>query len=248
MKKALTLTLVFLFILFTSTSLRKEAINTKISSIDVLDKCIKHYDPNGTWDSFSGKVRIKTIFPEWNNEEYLEINNGTGFYQSTILSTEEKIIRGIKDGKCIRMIGDNSDLTEDQIEDNNLSCESIKMAREHHTCHFGFVMNLKKAGIKINEDVSEDIFNGCDCYVVSFDGFKEDVISDYYLGTSKLFIDKSNFVLRGIVRIHPDYPERKRIITGELKINDIIMPNVITYYLGDSEQPNFVDIFYNVED
>lgn len=247
MKKALTLTLVFLFILFTSTSLRKEAINTKISSIDVLDKCIKHYDPNGTWDSFSGKVRIKTIFPEWNNEEYLEINNTTGFYQSTMLNTEEKTIKGIKDGECFRMIGDKSDLTEDQIEDNGLSCDNIKIAKEHHACHFGFVMNLKKAGIKINEEVSEDIFNGWDCYVVSFSGSKDYVISGYYLGVGKLFIDKSKFVLRGMVRKHPDYPERKRIITGELKVNDIIMPNVVTYYLGDNKQPNFVDIFYAVE-
>jgi len=245
MKTTILLAPLIFTIMSSSTTIEKKETPLNISGSEVLEKCIKHYDPSGSWDSFSGKVNIVTTYSGY-GEEILEINNATGFYQSTRLNTEEKIIRGMKDGECIRMIGNNSDLTDKQIQDNYLSCENIAEMKEHHTCHFGFLMNMKKVGLNISDDVTEEKFNGWDCYVISYQG-NDDVIHNYYLGNGKLFVDKNDYTLRGRVNKHPDFPKRKIINNGELKVNDIIMPAVVIYYAGDDTQIAFVDIFQAVK-
>ena len=247
MKTTTIATLLILFLFSSATIINKEEASLKISSSEVLEKCIKHYNPNDVWNSFKGKVNIKTIFPKRSGEEVLEINNATGFYQTTRLNSNEKIVKGTKDGECFQMINDNSDLTAQQIKDNNLTCESIRMMKEHHTCHFGFLMNMEKAGLKINSDVSEEYFNGWDCYAISFSGSENEVIHDYYLGEVKLFIDKNNYLLRGKDVNHPNFPKRKIVYNGELKVNNIIMPEVVIYYDADNPQYAFVDIFTSME-
>ena len=119
--------------------------------------------------------------------------------------------------------------------------------KEHHTCHFGFVMNMEKAGVKINEEVAEESFNGWDCYVISFSGKENEVIHNYYVATGKLYIDKENYILRGKEVAHPDFPKRKIIYIGEIKVSGISMPEVFVYYMNDKLQYSLVDIFNVVE-
>ena len=242
MKTTKIATLLILFLFSSATIINKEEASLKISSSEVLEKCIKHYDPNGAWDNYSGTVHLKTIFRDRNGEEKIEINNSNGFYQSTRLNTTEKIVKGTKDGECIWMIDDNSDLTEAQIKEHNLDCDNIRMMKEHHTSHFGFLMNMEKAGLIINDNVTEEEFNGWDCYVVSFSGSENEVIHNYYLGTGKIFVDKDNFKIRGRINKHPNYPKRTIIYNGEIKVNNILMPEVFIYYSGDKIQNEFFDI------
>ena len=34
----------------------------KITAVEMFDKVVQYYDPNGTWDTFSGSMRMHTIF------------------------------------------------------------------------------------------------------------------------------------------------------------------------------------------
>ena len=247
MKTATIPTLLILFLFSSATINNKEEVSLKITGSDILEKCIKHYDPNGAWDNYSGTVHLKTIWRNRNSEAKIEINNSTGFYQSTKLNSNEKIVKGTKNGECFKMINDNSDLTEEQIKEKNLTCESIRMMKEHHTCHFGFVMNMEKAGVKIDEEVAEESFNGWDCYVISFSGKENEVIHNYYVATGKLYIDKENYILRGKEVAHPDFPKRKIIYIGEINVNDISMPEVFVYYMNDELRYTLFDIFNVVE-
>ena len=247
MKTATIPTLLILFLFSSATINNKEEVSLKITGSDILEKCIKHYDPNGAWDNYSGTVHLKTIWRNRNSEAKIEINNSTGFYQSTKLNSNEKIVKGTKNGECFKMINDNSDLTEEQIKEKNLTCESIRMMKEHHTCHFGFVMNMEKAGVKIDEEVAEESFNGWNCYVISFSGKENEVIHNYYVATGKLYIDKENYILRGKEVAHPDFPKRKIIYIGEINVNDISMPEVFVYYMNDELRYTLFDIFNVVE-
>ena len=243
MKTSTIPTLLFLILFSFAALIEKEYTTIKISSSEILDKCIDHYDPKGLWDHYAGTVHLKTIFPEQNYEEKLEINITTGFYKSTQLNTKNPIVRGMKDGECIRIIGDSSALTDKQIADKGLSCDNIKVYREHHTCHFGFVMNIEKAGLKIGEEVKEEKFNGWNCYVVSFSGNKNDVVNNYYEGTGKLYIDRDNYMLRGKEVYPPNSPKRKIIYFGEINVNGILMPEVFVYYMIDNNQYALLDVF-----
>ena len=247
MKTKTLSTFLLLICLSCSTSNEHEQGVVVPTASEIIEKCIGHYDPSGSWDSYSGKVHLNTIFRDRTGEEILEINNKTGFYQSTRLDTKDKIIRGIKDGACIHMIGENSDLTDEQIEANNLSCEIIAEVKEHHTSHFGFILNMERAGIIINDDVSEDNFNGWDCYVISHKAEESEVVHNYYMGEGKLYIDKINYKLRGRTVNHPDYPPRKMIYNGEATVGSIIMPEVVVYFENGSPQFMFVDIFRTVD-
>lgn len=242
MKSISQITLFALFI-FSCTSNTEQAMESPtLSATEILAKCISHYDPGNSWDSYSGEVHLNTIFHDNTGEEILEIDNSSGFYQSTRLDTEEKIIRGISNGECITKIGDNDQISEQQIQEYGLSCDNIKMMSEHHKCHFGFILNMKNAGLTLEEGVSDEEFNGYDCHVITYAGNENDVVSNYYLGTGKLYIDKNNFSLRGRTIDHPDFPARKMIYTGEVKVGSISMPEVVVYY-DDSQQFTFIDIF-----
>ena len=82
MKKLPISALLFL-ILFISTNFitNKEAV-VKLTSLEILDKCIGLYDPDGSWDSYQGNVHLNTISRRWNTEEILEIIYETDEFSS----------------------------------------------------------------------------------------------------------------------------------------------------------------------
>lgn len=244
MKRALYFIATFL-ILSGFLTLNEEKSN--LNSREVLNKCIGLYDPGNQWKTYSGKVHLNTIFPQFSNEEILEINNETGFYQSTILRPDGNIIRGMNGRECFHRIGEQTDLTEEQIRENGLDCHSISIAREHHTCHFGFILNTEKAGLVLDNSLQTEKFNGWDCFVLTFTGYPEDVIHDYYVGIRKAYIDQEDFSLRGMYFKHPDAPARKCIFTGKIEVNDIHLPQVATVYLADNNALYFVDIFNPID-
>ena len=218
-------------------------IIANLSSRELLSKCISLYDPGNNWDTYSGKVHLNTVFPEWSNEEILEINNESGFYQSTILRSDGNIVRGMKGKECFSRIGEQTELTERQIQDNGLDCHSISMAREHHTCHFGLLLNAEKAGLILENSLDTEIFNGWDCYVLSFTGNPEDVVNDYYVGKRKVYVDKKNFEIRGLYFKHPDFPARTCIYTGKITVNNVLLPQVASVYNTENNSLYFVDVF-----
>ncbi len=235
----------FLLAAFMILSGSSPTIHTKVNltSREVLTKCINLYDPANHWENYSGKVHLNTIFPESTHEEILEINNRTGFYQSTMLHPDGNIVRGMNGRECFSKIGDQTDLSERQIEENGLDCHSISLAREHHICHFGFILNAEKAGLALENNVESATFNGWDCYVLTFTGNPEEVTHDYYVGIRKAYIDKEEFLLRGLYFKHPDFPPRSCIYTGKMEINHILIPQVVSVYNTDNNSLFFVDVF-----
>jgi hypothetical protein len=222
------------FILLSSPDFRDHN-NVNMSSRELLSKCLSLYDP--------GKVHLISVFPQRSNEEILEINNETGFYRSTLLRPDGNIVRGMNGSECFSRIGDKTDLTDEHIQENGLDCHSISIAKEHHTCHFGFILNAEKAGLALDNSLVTEIFNGWNCYVLSFTGNPEEVVNDYYVGKRKLYVDKKNLEIRGLYFKHPDFPARTCIYTGKIEVNKILLPQIASVYNAENNSLYFVDVF-----
>ena len=219
-----------------------------LKSEEILDKAIRICDPYNHWDNYYGKVHLIHVKLDGNidADEIIEIQTSERFYKCTsVFSSGNRIVKGIKNGEYLREINGNSNPGEDQIKEHNLNNESIDKWKEFHYCHFGLLMNLKTSGLVLDDMVKITKFNGvncltldftCDTARIKFDSFKE-------LKNWKIYIDPVTYSIKGWGVDGIMGMKGYAVFTGNLRINGIDMPLIKTYYSSSDSTFLAIDIF-----
>lgn len=127
----------------------------------LLEKAIAYHDPNGSWETFNNILNVTMTTPDVPiRKSEITINLPGHFFQ--VNATKDGTITEytINKGACEIKLNGKSDLTEEELKTNNLSCERAKMYKNYYTYLYGLPMKLKDAGTIIHDKVETKTFKG----------------------------------------------------------------------------------------
>jgi hypothetical protein len=151
------------------------------------------------------------------------------------------VIGVIKNEECFHSVNGNKPSDED-IKKFNLSCENTKEYKEHHTCHIGLPMELKLAGVQVQDEVEKVEFQGNDHLALRLDGYVDKVKHPYYAGSWTLYVDPNTYAMKGMDFKSPDW-NVYFIAHGEIEVNGIKMPMIKNYFNSKDDSHRFTDNF-----
>ena len=147
-----------LLLLFVTT---KIAFCQSITGTQLLEKAIAYHDPNGNWSTFNNILNVTMTTPDAPvRVSIVTINLPSHFFQVKATKDDITTEYTIDNGSCVIKLNGTSELTEDELKTNNLSCERAKMYKNYYTYLYGLPMKLKDAGTIIDEKVETKTFKG----------------------------------------------------------------------------------------
>ena len=205
-----------------------------LKSKEILDKAIRVCDVFSNWNNYNGEVRLLYISAEGSvSDEKIEIRTGDGFYKCTSLNRDQKVVKGIENGKCFREINGNRNPDADLIKAYGLDSANIAIWKEHHYCQLGLLMEYKASGLTLDDEVRVEKFKEHDCYTLTFTFSTNKVKNDYFMGACVIvYIDQANYSMVGYKSTDGRFMNKNvyAVFTGTLKYNEIIIPLCKTYY------------------
>jgi hypothetical protein len=132
-----------------------------ISGSELLEKSIAFHDPNGNWATFNTKLNVTMTTPNAPDRlSKITINLPQQFFQ--VVATKEGITTEytINKGKCSIALNGKTELTNEELKANKLSCDRANMYKNYYTYLYGLPMKLKDPGTIVLEKVEEKTFKG----------------------------------------------------------------------------------------
>jgi hypothetical protein len=220
----------------------------QITSLEILEKAAAVLDPDGKWESFSGKMNLLTTFNSGSTVELeIEIDQATDFYRCTRFAGNSEIITGIKNGQLFRSINGRTDLSPKQIEKFGIDDASILMFREWHKYYFGKFLAYRNSGAELQEKFYIDIFNDRECYLLSFRGEAGKVRNWIYTGETIFYIDTDTYRLKGMQWITGDRRAGYGTYQGVIDVNGLLLPNVRIWFSSFDNSLQGVDVFTSIK-
>ena len=195
-----------------------------LNGLQVVKKSIEFHDPDGKWATAHLILDLSETRPnEPDRNTLVEIDNNRGYFNLIRSLNGNSLRYQIQDGICQTFLNDNPELTNEQIESFNLTCERAEMLRNYYTYLWGMPMKLNDPGTNISKDVVELKFNEKDSYRVKVT-YNEDVGSD----TWYFYFNKHDFSLHAYQFYHDE-----SVNDGEyIMLNDL--KKVGRFYLPES--------------
>ena len=148
---------VFLLLLVLS----EPVISQSITGPQLLEKAIAYHDPNGNWSTFNNVLKITMSTPDAPiRDSRITINLPGHFFQVKATKDGTTTEYTIEKGTCKIKLNGKSDLNEEELKTNNISCERAKMYKNYYTYLYGLPMKLKDAGTIIQDKVETKTFKG----------------------------------------------------------------------------------------
>ncbi|WP_298756341.1 DUF6503 family protein [uncultured Psychroserpens sp.] len=208
-----------------------------LSGKELLEKAIRYHDPNQNWNTFNGELHISMETPNNSNRDSKIVINlpKTYFYVS---ATRDSITTEytVKKDTCSITLNGESNLSEAQKKENNLSCDRANLYKNYYTYLYGLPMKLKDKGTIIHDKVERKTFKGKD-YLVLKASYDKSVGSDVWY----FYFDPKTYAMEIYQfyktddngKLKPDSGEYI-VLTDTAIINGIKMPkNRAWYYNKD---------------
>jgi len=136
-------------------------IGQNLTGSELLEKSISFHDPNGQWITFNTVLNITMKTPNAPDRvSDITINLPKQFFQVKATKSGTTTEYTIDKGKCGIKLNGNSNLSEEELKANNLSCERANMYKNYYTYLYGLPMKLKDPGSIIHEKVEKKTFKG----------------------------------------------------------------------------------------
>lgn len=151
-----------------------------ISGALLLEKAIQYHDPNNNWETFNGEFDVIMEMPDTpKRTSHVVINLPAEFFKA--IATKEAITTEyvMDKGKCSLALNGNREISKEDLELHNLSCERASLYKNYYTYLYGLPMKLKDKGTNISETVERKTFKGTD-YLVLKVTYDEAVGSDIW--------------------------------------------------------------------
>jgi hypothetical protein len=219
-----------------------------ISGDELLARTIAYHDPTGVWDSFSGTVRLITARADGSSSgfEFIHVDNPSNLYRAVRIVGDVRIEFGESEGNCFHSLNGETELTPDEIERYNLVCENTLFRSEHHTAHIGLPMEIRESGMQIDEDVTRTELGGEPALSWTMVGDSTTVRHPYWASRVTLFVNPDTYAMLGYQVEPPEGSGMLWLLSGELDINGIKMPQVKRVYDPEDGSLIFTDVFTHV--
>ncbi len=219
------------------------AFSQSLDGHQVGKKSIEFHDPDGNWATTHLILDLNETRPNGPDRNTLvEIDNNRGYFNLIRSLNGNSVRYQIQDGICQTFLNDNPELTNEQIESFNLTCERAEMLRNYYTYLWGMPMKLNDPGTNISKDVVELKFNEKDSYRVKVT-YNEDVGSD----TWYFYFNKHDFSLHAYQFYHDEsVNDGEYIMLNDLKkVGRFYLPESRAWYVNKDSKHLGTDTLQN---
>ncbi len=232
------------------------AQSTDLTAEAVFEKMVKHYDPDGKWSAFTGKVQLDWLNNGKLSQEYIRLDNANGLYECSKELDDGVVTRGVKDGKpFFKMNGETMPADEVPEQYRKWPYGMIEKAalrfQEHHTFHFSIPLTLHAGGAKPQEGVGKKNIFGADCLSISFERYPNAYEEGFYNGDITLYINPDKDYALHAFQLNNGWGEDKGgvlgLLDGEIEIDGIKVPGSKISFGAKSMKFLVVDILKPLE-
>ncbi|MFY0687535.1 MAG: hypothetical protein JXQ90_10245 [Cyclobacteriaceae bacterium] len=202
MKFKHTLLLFFSFIAFVQCS------EQVIDSTYIVSQTVAYHDPTGQWSTISTALFFEESRPDGSiRETSVMIDNSSGFFQMDRGNGQSG---SLSQNEC-KVLGDS------------ITCDRLTTMRNYYTYLWGLPMKLMDTPDLLDQNFSEDEFEGRSCYIVK-------VV--YEKDTWEYFIAKDNFKMIAYKFIKNDGSGNGEVIKleGQMLIGNMRIPQRRSWY------------------
>lgn len=222
------LTLTLLALVWCSNAFAQDAL----SASDLLNKSLKHHDPEGNWYASNHTVELLSKRPS-GDDRYTTImlSHANGSFGMEMKRDGLDLKTYTKDGVCEAMVDGSTSFTEEQEEKYRLHCEGIVRWRHYHGYMLGLPMKLKDAGTVLDPEARKDTFMGKEVYALKVT-YEASVGEDIWY----FYLDPSTYALIGTRFYHDESKNDGEylIFEGEIEHNGIRLPKVRKWYYNNN--------------
>jgi len=217
---------------------------SQLTGQQLLDKTIAYHDPNGNWDTFSGKLLVTMETPSSSNRDSeIHINLPEEYFY--VKAIRDTIITeyALKKAKCEVALNGNSNLSEALKNEHNLTCDRANLYKNYYTYLYGLPMKLKDPGTIISEKIERKIFKGKE-YLVLKATYDETVGSDvwfFYFNPETYALEIYQFFKGDPIKEGKNTGEYI-LLTEETIVNEIKMPKKRAWYYNKDDKYLGTDI------
>lgn len=139
----------------------KVTICQSITGNQLLEKSISYHDPNGHWTTFNNVLNVTMKTPNAPDRlSKITINLPQQYFK--VIATKEGNTTEftIDKGKCSIGFNGKTELTNEELKTNNLSCDRANMYKNYYTYLYGLPMKLNDPGTIVHKNVEEKTFKG----------------------------------------------------------------------------------------
>lgn len=228
-------------------------LKTRNSSNEIFKNAILAVDPYGNWPTYKGVIRLRNIRinAEFEYNEIIEIDRGSDTYTDSYLLPDKKETSGFKDGRYFHEVWTASDNNIKSTIQDSIDKERIATFKEHHTCLFGLLMELKNSGLQLSKKARRVNYHGAKCYSLDFTYDSTLKVNKYFNRNWTVFLNRKDLSIKGYqtssnegITLGTGY---YTIFSGRFNLNYITVPLCITYYLNSDDSFLFMDVITRPE-
>ncbi|MGC1203921.1 MAG: DUF6503 family protein [Flavobacteriaceae bacterium] len=221
------------------------SFSQNLTGLELLEKSIKYHDPNGSWNTFNGKLFVTMETPNSaNRESDIHINIPKEFFN--LISKRDSVTTTYTLNKkdCIISKKDSLRIAKQINKPKRTHCEMAELYKNYYTYLYGLPMKLKDPGTIISNSVEHKTFKGKDYLTlkVNYDAsVGSDVWYFYFNPTTYAMEIYQFFKTYENGEVKPDSGEYI-LLTKEAKINTIKMPKIRAWYYNKDDKYLGTDI------
>ena len=218
--------------LFTGTLL------AQLSPQKVLEKAIRHHDPNGSWARFHQRLHFRVSIPnQADTFSVVEIDNRRRYFNYIARDGKRTIEKGFNDRAFFAIIDGKEAKSAVDIQRFRLSREKVSEVRDFFTYVIGLPMRLTETGARLSPKLQSEIFNGEACWVLRVD-YPTINANNAQTESWLFYINKGNYAMRGSRFIRNNNVKNGAYIVfeGETTIKGINLPQTRHWFWSEDDR------------
>ena len=227
-----------------------------LTSSELFDKVIRHYDPEGIWDTYKGSMHIYTINSDRISHEEIGIDNSKSYYKNVQYVNDSTFIVIKEKNKITFSVNEGAKMDADKVPKRftegpyNLNEGRANTMSEWHTAQFSVPLVLKTAEQKPDPQVQTQTLFGAECQVISFPGSFQSLLPSWDMEVKNihLYIDPSNDYRLHAVHLEGNYwgfPKGLiHLYNGELTVEGLVIPARKIFFDAATHAYFFSDVFF----
>ncbi len=220
----------FCMLLFLSFNVRSQ----EMTGLELLNKAIRHHDPNRAWESFKGNLVVVMKTPD-DKERVSDITIDLRQEYFKLTSTKDGVALNqlLDKDTCTLALNGSSEFSEEEAKTHRLSCERTKMMKDYYTYLYGLPMKLKDAGTRIAPVTERKTFKGKE-YLVLKASYDEAVGKD----TWYFYFDPETYAMEVYQFYHDESKNDGEyiLLSGIEEVGTIKMPKTRAWYYNKDDK------------
>jgi uncharacterized protein DUF6503 len=217
----------------------------ELTGTQLLNKAIAYHDPNGSWDTFQGKLFITMNTPDGKVRlSEVEINLPAQYFKLTASQEGTTIEQTLEKGNCTLKLNGSTTISTKDKKTYRISCERASTMKDYYTYLYGLPMKLRDPGTLLDPKVQTKTFKGKKYQVLKV-SYDEKVGKDVWY----FYFDPVTFAMEVYQFFHDESKnDGEYIILNDIEnVNSIKMPKTRAWYYNSDDKYLGTDILTNSE-